>query len=141
MRLPIGSLLRPRGMVVTVTMVVAALLLWRGESARRASEAGQVADWVREAVRQARTGGDEPMRLGDSEPVVASAFGAWVRSSAPEGTAGDAGVRAEALGSRSGDGAGTHRVEVTVGGRRAELRVEWADGGSPPRAVAFIEVR
>jgi hypothetical protein len=140
MRLPIGSLFRPRGMVVTATLVVAALLLWRGESARRAAEVGQVANWVREAARQARAAADGPIHLGDSEPVVASSFGAWVRSASPAGTVGDAGVQAEALGSRSGTGPGTHRVEVTLGGRRAELRVEWSDADAPPRVVAFREV-
>jgi len=131
-------ILRPRGLVLTVLLVVVAALLWRGAKAQRAADASAAAAWLLEGVRAAQEDRDATPSLGATEPVVASAFATWVRSALPPGEAGDARIDVTVLGSGpfgGGDGDATHRAVLRLRGARAEADLLWS--ASAPAVVAF----
>ena len=130
--------LRPRGLLLTAMIVVAAALIWRGAKAQREADASAVAGWMLEAVRAAQEDSPAAPPLGASEPVVAAAFASWVRSSLPPGVAGDARVTVVPLGGGpfgAGDGDATHRASLELRGNRAEAEVRWSPGS--PAVTAF----
>jgi len=130
--------LRPRGLILTATIVVAAALMWRGEKSRREADAAGVASWMLEAVRAAQEADSAAPSMGATEPVVAAAVASWVRASMPRGEAGDATVIVQSLGGGlfgAGDGNATHRASLELRGRRAEADLSWSAGS--PAIVAF----
>lgn len=131
-------ILRPRGLVLTVLLVVVAALLWRGAKARREADASAAAAWILEGVRAAQEDRGTVPPLGSTEPVVASALAGWVRSAMPPGEAGDAGVEVTVLGEGpfgGGDGGSTHRAALELRGRRAEADLRWS--AESPSVTAF----
>jgi hypothetical protein len=132
---------RARGLVLTVLLVVVAAVLWRNARDRRAADAGAVAEWIREAARAAQEDRDAPPAMGGTEPVIASAFAAWVRGAMPPGRAGDPRVEVDPLGGGpfgTGDGDATHRARIGFRGGAAEADIRWADRASGvPAMVAF----
>jgi len=130
--------LRPRGLILTGTIVVAAALMWRGEKSRREAEVAGVAEWMLETVRAAQEADAAAPSMGATEPVVAGAVASWVRASMPRGEAGDATVTVETLGGGpfgAGGGDATHRASLELRGRVAEVDVRWSAGS--PSIVAF----
>ena len=132
---------RARGLVLTALLVVVAWVTWRNAGAQRATDSAAVAEWVREAARSAQEDRDAVPAMGGTEPVVASAFAAWVRGAMPPGRAGDPRVEVEPLGGGpfgAGGGEATHRARIDLGGGAAEVDVRWADRASgAPSVVAF----
>lgn len=123
--------LRPRGLVLTVTIVVAAALIWRGARLQRAAEVESVGAWTADAVRAVARDLDAVPDLGGTEPVVVRAISAWLREAAPPGISADVRVDVVPLGGAvlgGGDGDATHRATVEVRGKRAELDVRWTPG-------------
>lgn len=124
--------LRPRGLVLTVTIVVAAALIWRGARLQRAAEVDSVGAWTADAIRAVARDLDAVPDLGGTEPVVVRAISAWLREAAPPGIAADVRVDVVPLGGALlGAGSGgdaTHRATVEVRGKRAELDVRWTPG-------------
>ena len=124
-------LFRPRGLVLTVTVVVAATLIWRGAQVQRAADVQAVAAWAADSVRAVARDLDAVPALGGTEPVVVRAISAWMREAAPPGIAADVRVEVVPLGGGllgGGDGDATHRATVEVRGQRAELDVRWTRG-------------
>lgn len=124
-------ILRPRGLVLTVLLVVVAALLWRGANAQHEEDRALVAGWLQEAVREAQERRDAASAMGATEAVLAGAFAHWVRESVPPGTARDARITVEPLGSGpfgSRDGDATHRAEVVLPRGTATVEVRCSDG-------------
>lgn len=117
--------IRPRALVLSATVAVAAILIGRGASQRREAEAGAVAEWVRGAVLSAQ--GPDPAELGRTEPWVGDAFRGWVRERAGTGQVRDARVEVRPVGAwDSTRSAGTtHRARVTVGDSSVDAEVAW----------------
>jgi hypothetical protein len=134
------TFLRARGLVLTVTIVVAATLIWRGARVQRAAEVQAVAAWTADSVRAVARDLDAVPALGGTEPVVVRAISAWLREAAPPGIAADVRVDVVPLGGAllgGGGGDATHRATVEVRGTRAELDVRWTpgEGGAAGRGV------
>jgi hypothetical protein len=122
---------RARGLVLTALLVVVAALLWRGAREQREADAGAVEEWIRESARAVQEDRGTVPAMGGTEPVVASAFAAWVRGAVPPGRASDPHLEVEPLGSGpfgSGDGGATHRVLVRLGAQEAVIEVRASRG-------------
>lgn len=146
---PQSRFFRPRGMVLTVALVVAATLIWRGQQVRRAADVQAVAAWTADAVRAVARDLDAVPDLGATEPVVVRTISVWIREAAPPGIAADVRVDVAVLGRSllggSDGGDATHRATVEVRGERAELDIRWTpgEGGAAGRGtvVAFRRPR
>ena len=129
---------RPRTLVLSALMLVAAWLIWRQSREQATAGRQAVAQWVEDAVHSAAATRDAPLALGGTEPVVADALAAWVRSAQPANVLGDptievAVIPKDMFGGSSG--AATHRVTVQLRGQQATLLVEW--DGTRARGVGF----
>jgi hypothetical protein len=123
---------RPRGLILTLMLVLVASLIWRNQRMQREADSAAVADWVRDAAMAALANRDAPVSLGATEPVVASAFLSWVRTNVPKDRATEVRVSVETIGRGpfgAGDGVATHRADVQLPGARAEADVHWPQDG------------
>ena len=132
--------IRPRALVLSAAVAVAAILIGRGASQRREAEAADVAEWVRDAVRGSQDAGAPD--LGRTEAVVGDAFASWVRGRGSDSRLMDARVDVSPVGaweSTRSDGA-THRARVTVGGSSADVELAWDPGrtGSHRGAITSL---
>ena len=132
--------IRPRAIILSATVAVAAVLIGRGASQRREAEAGAVAEWVRGAVIEAQ-GPDAP-ELGRTEPLVGDAFASWVRGRGGQDRVKGAAIEVTPIGAwdASRSGGATHRARVSVGGSAAEVEVAWDAGAAGPRRGAITSM-
>lgn len=123
--------LRPRGLILTVMIVLVGAMIWRNQRGQREADAALAAAWVRSTVVAAQADRGGAFVLAGTEPLVAGVLAAWVRSVVPEGRAVEPRVTAVPVGGGpfgAGDGEATHRATVDLLGSRGEADVHWAGG-------------
>ena len=132
--------IRPRAIILSATVAVAAVLIGRGASQRREADAGAVAEWVRGAVIAAQ-GPDAP-ELGRTEPVIGDAFASWTREQGGPGRVNDARIEVSPVGAwdTPRSSGATHRVRVTLGGSAADVEVAWDTDAAGSRRGAITSV-
>jgi hypothetical protein len=130
--------IRPRALVLSAAVAVAAVLIGRGATHRRAAEAGAVAEWVRGAVARASEGAG----ASGAVPMVDDAVVSWVREVERGPRTSQANVFVRAVGAwRAEEGvpaSATHVAEVRVRDARATLGIEWPAGGPSGQAQPAI---
>jgi hypothetical protein len=133
--------IRPRAIILSATVAVAAVLIGRGASQRREADAGAVAEWVRGAVGRAGEG----TGASGAAAMVDDALASWVREVEGGPRASQLHVAVRPVGAWRGEegvpASATHVAELRVRDSRATIGIEWPAGGpsgaAQPAIVSF----
>jgi hypothetical protein len=134
---------RARSLFLSGMIFVIAVLLWRGGRNQKESSVDSVGTWVREAVRTSQGNRAETPLLGSTQPIVARTFADWIWGTVPANAAADPSIAVTALNTGffgNQDGIATHRADLVLLGKRAEVDVQWsehADGSWGGAIVGF----